>query len=30
VAGLPEVYRRVRTGQRLRVDGGTGRVNVLA
>jgi pyruvate,water dikinase len=30
VAGLPEVYRRVRTGQRLRVDGGTGRVNILA
>jgi pyruvate,water dikinase len=30
VAGLPEVCRRVRTGQRLRVDGGTGRVNVLA
>jgi pyruvate,water dikinase len=30
VAGLPDVHRRVRTGQRLRVDGGTGRVNVLA
>jgi pyruvate,water dikinase len=30
VAGLPEVHRRVRTGQRLRVDGATGRVNVLA
>ena len=30
VAGLPEVHRRVRTGQRLRVDGSTGRVNVLA
>jgi phosphohistidine swiveling domain-containing protein len=30
VAGLPDVHRRLRTGQRLRVDGGTGRVNVLA
>jgi pyruvate,water dikinase len=30
VAGLPEVHRRVRTGQRLRIDGATGRVNVLA
>ncbi|HYT91592.1 MAG TPA: PEP-utilizing enzyme, partial [Gemmataceae bacterium] len=30
VAGLPEVHRRLRTGQRLRVDGGTGRVNILA
>ncbi len=30
VAGLPEIHRRVRTGQRLRVDGGTGKVNVLA
>jgi pyruvate,water dikinase len=30
VAGLPEVHRRVRTGQRLRIDGGTGKVNVLA
>jgi pyruvate,water dikinase len=30
VAGLPDVQRRLRTGQRLRVDGATGRVNVLA
>jgi pyruvate,water dikinase len=30
VAGLPEVHRRVRTGQRLRIDGSTGRVNLLA
>jgi pyruvate,water dikinase len=30
VAGLPEVHRRVRTGQRLHIDGGTGKVNVLA
>jgi len=30
VAGLPDVHRRLRTGQRLRVDGATGRVNVLA
>jgi pyruvate,water dikinase len=30
VAGLPEVHRRLRTGQRLRIDGATGRVNVLA
>jgi pyruvate,water dikinase len=30
VAGLPEIHRRLRTGQRLRVDGGTGRVNLLA
>jgi pyruvate,water dikinase len=30
VAGLPEVHRRVRTGQRLRIDGGTGTVNILA
>jgi pyruvate,water dikinase len=30
VAGLPDVHRRIRTGQRLRVDGGSGRVNVLA
>jgi pyruvate,water dikinase len=29
VAGLPDVHHRLRTGQRLRVDGGTGRVNVL-
>jgi pyruvate,water dikinase len=30
VAGLPGIHRRLRTGQRLRVDGGTGRVNILA
>jgi pyruvate,water dikinase len=30
VAGLPDVQRRLRTGQRLRVDGATGKVNVLA
>jgi pyruvate,water dikinase len=30
VAGLPDVHRRLRTGQRLRIDGGTGRVNILA
>lgn len=29
VAGLPGVLRRIRTGQRLRVDGTTGRVTVL-
>lgn len=29
VAGLPGVHRRLRTGQRLRVDGTTGRVAVL-
>jgi pyruvate,water dikinase len=29
VAGLPDVHRRLRTGQRLRVDGASGRVNVL-
>src|SRR5207253_1512762 len=30
VAGLPGVQRRLRTGQRLRVDGGKGTVAVLA
>ena len=30
VAGLPDVHRRIRTGQRLRIDGATGKVNVLA
>jgi len=30
VAGLPEVHRRLRTGQRLLLDGGTGRVKILA
>jgi pyruvate,water dikinase len=29
VAGLPDVLQRLRTGQRLRVDGGSGVVNVL-
>jgi pyruvate,water dikinase len=30
VAGLPGVQRRLRTGQRLRVDGGSGTVTVLS
>jgi pyruvate,water dikinase len=30
VAGLPDVLRQLRTGQRLRVDGGTGAVTVLS
>jgi pyruvate,water dikinase len=30
VAGLPGVQRRLRTGQRLRVDGGKGTVSVMA
>jgi pyruvate,water dikinase len=30
VAGLPEARRRIRTGQRVRVDGATGRVEILA
>ncbi len=29
VAGLPDVLRRLRTGQRLRVDGGSGTVAIL-
>lgn len=29
VAGLPSVHRRLRTGQRLRVNGGTGEVKIL-
>jgi rifampicin phosphotransferase len=29
VAGLPDVVRRLRTGQRLRIDGGRGTVTVL-
>jgi pyruvate,water dikinase len=29
VAGLPGVMRQLRTGQRLRVEGGEGRVVVL-
>jgi pyruvate,water dikinase len=28
VAGIPDVHRRLRTGQRLRIDGGTGKVNL--
>ena len=30
VAGIPEVLRRVKTGQRLRIDGSTGKVLVLS
>jgi pyruvate,water dikinase len=30
VAGLPDITRRLMTGQRLRIDGGTGRVTVLS
>lgn len=30
VAGLPAIHRRLRTGQQLRIDGGSGKVNVLA
>jgi pyruvate,water dikinase len=30
VAGLPEIHRRVRSGQRLRIDGGRGTVSILA
>jgi pyruvate,water dikinase len=30
VAGLPDVHRRLSTGQRLRVDGSTGQVTVFA
>jgi pyruvate,water dikinase len=29
VAGLPDIHRKLRTGQRLRIDGATGRVSVL-
>jgi pyruvate,water dikinase len=29
VAGIPDVYRRLKTGQRLRIDGGSGTVTVL-
>ncbi len=29
VAGLPEIHRRLTTGQRLRVDGSTGTVTIL-
>ncbi len=30
VAGLPEIHRRLRSGQRVRIDGGRGTVNILA
>jgi pyruvate,water dikinase len=30
VAGIPDVHRRLRTGQRLRVDGGSGTVTILS
>ena len=30
VAGIADVHRRLLTGQRLRIDGATGTVNVLA
>lgn len=30
VAGLPEIHRRLRTGQRIRVDGATGKVSLLS
>jgi pyruvate,water dikinase len=29
VAGLPDIHRRLRSGQRLHIDGGTGRVTIL-
>ncbi|MBM3994537.1 MAG: hypothetical protein FJ303_10360 [Planctomycetes bacterium] len=29
VAGIPDVHRRIKTGQRLRIDGGTGSVSVV-
>jgi pyruvate,water dikinase len=29
VAGVPEVMRRIRTGQRIRVDGGQGMVTIV-
>ncbi|MBI1829969.1 MAG: hypothetical protein HYR84_00800 [Planctomycetes bacterium] len=29
VAGIPDVHRRIKTGQRLRIDGSTGTVSVL-
>ena len=30
VAGIPDVYRRLKTGQRLRLDGATGKITVLS
>lgn len=30
VAGLPDIHRRLKTGQRLRVDGGTGTLTLLS
>jgi pyruvate,water dikinase len=29
VAGIPDVLRRIRTGQRVRVDGSTGAVHMF-
>jgi pyruvate,water dikinase len=29
VAGVPDIHRRIKTGQRIRVDGGTGKVSIL-
>jgi pyruvate,water dikinase len=29
VAGIPDIHRRIQTGQRLRVDGATGKVSLL-
>jgi pyruvate,water dikinase len=30
VAGLPDIHRRIQTGQRIRVDGGSGKVTLLS
>jgi pyruvate,water dikinase len=30
VAGLPDVHRRIRTGQKLRIDGSTGKVTIVS
>jgi pyruvate,water dikinase len=30
VAGIPDVHRRLKTGQKIRVDGATGRVIIVA
>src|SRR4029077_3420955 len=29
-AGLPEIHRRLQTGQRIRVEGATGKVSILS
>jgi pyruvate,water dikinase len=29
VAGIPDIHRRLKTGQRLRVDGSSGRVMLI-